>query len=72
MLRKVVGPKRAEVTVYLRKLHSEEFLGFFTRQLSYLGDQITAIQMGGRVARMGERRIAYGIWCRNLREKTTI
>jgi hypothetical protein len=58
--------------VYLTKLHNEELLGFFTRQFNYFGDQITAIQMGGRVARTGERRIAYGIWCRNLREKTTI
>jgi hypothetical protein len=61
VLRKVVGSKKAEVTVYLRKLHNEDLLGFFTRQLSYLGDQIAAIQMGGRVARMGERGSAYGI-----------
>jgi hypothetical protein len=69
---KVVGPKRVEVTVYLRKLHNEDLLEFFTRQLSYLGDQMTAIQMGGLVARMGERKSAYGIWCRYVREKTTI
>jgi hypothetical protein len=61
LLRRVFGPKRDEVTVEWRRLHNKEL--YDLRSLSNIIRVIKSRRMGfaGYVARMVEKRGAYGI-----------
>jgi hypothetical protein len=59
VLRRIFGPKRAEVTGGWRKLHNEELHGFYSSPS--IVRMIKARRWAGHVARMGEVRGAYNI-----------
>jgi hypothetical protein len=60
VLRRILGPKRGEVTGEWRKLHSEELHNLYS---SNIIRQIKSRRMrwAGHVARMGEDRTVYSV-----------
>jgi hypothetical protein len=60
LLRTIFGPKRDEVTGELRKLHNEELNDLYSLSNIVRVTKIERNEMGGHVARMGERRGVYG------------
>jgi hypothetical protein len=56
VLRKFYGPKRDEATAEWRRLHGEELHELYSLPNIIFGDQIKKNEMGGHVARLGERR----------------
>jgi hypothetical protein len=59
VLRRIFGPKRDEVTGEWRKLHNEEIRDLYSSP---------RIKWVGHIARMGEKRNAYGYWWESQRE----
>jgi len=55
-LRRIHGPKRDEVRVELRKLHSEEFNDLYSSPNIFRVIKSRRMRWAGRVACMGERR----------------
>ena len=69
VLRRILGPKRDNVTGEWRKLHNEEL-----NDLYYLPNIILVIKSRkmrwtGHVALVGDRRGYTGFWCGNMRER---
>jgi hypothetical protein len=61
VLRRVFGPKRAEVTGGWRKLHNEELHGLYSSPSIVRVIKARSMRWAGHVARMGEVRGAYNI-----------
>jgi hypothetical protein len=59
VLKKIVGPKRDEVTGELRKLHNEELHEFYSSPSIIRIIKSNRMRWEGHVARMGEKRNAY-------------
>ena len=69
MLRRILGPRRDEVTGKWRRLHNEELNDL------YSSPNIVCViksrtRWAGHIARMGERRDVYRFLVGNLRERT--
>jgi hypothetical protein len=62
VLRRILGPKRDEITGEWRKLHEE------LHDL-YSGDQIEKMRWAGHIARLGEMRGAYRVFVGKLERK---
>ena len=60
-MRKVLGPKRYLVTGEWRRLHNEEFYDVYRSPNNILLIKSRRMRWVGNVARMGERRGAYGV-----------
>jgi hypothetical protein len=60
VLRGIFGPKRDEVTGKWRKLHNEELHDLYSSP-SIIRIMKARISWTGHIARMGERRNAYGL-----------
>jgi hypothetical protein len=59
VLRRIFGPKRAEVTGEWRKLHNEELHDLYSSPSNIRIIQLRRMRCTGHVARMGEKRNAY-------------
>jgi hypothetical protein len=60
VLRRIFGPKRDEVTGEWRKLHNEELRDLYTSP-SIIKIMKSRMRWAGHVARMVEKRNAYGL-----------
>jgi hypothetical protein len=60
-LRRIFGPKRGEVTGGWRKLHNEELHSLYSSPSIIRMINSRRMRWTGHVARMGEKRNAYGI-----------
>jgi hypothetical protein len=58
VLRRIVGPRRDEVTGECRKLHNEELLDFYSSPSIIRIIKSRRMRRAGHVARMGEKRNA--------------
>jgi len=68
VLSKIFGPKRVEVRVYWRKLHSEELHNFLPPSKCYLGHQIKECKMCGEYAAYGgKKKLRAAFWWGNLK-----
>jgi hypothetical protein len=74
VLRRIFGPKRAEVTGGWRKLHNEELHNLYSSPSTSIIRMINprTMRWGGHVARMGEKRNAYRIFVGNPEGKTPL
>jgi hypothetical protein len=61
VLRRIFGPKRAEVTGGWRKLHNEELHNLYSSPSVIGMVKSRRMRWAGHVARMGEQRNAYRI-----------
>jgi hypothetical protein len=61
VLRRIFGPKRNEVTGIWRKLHNEELHDLYSSPSIIRKITSRRKRFAGHVARMGEKRNAYGI-----------
>jgi hypothetical protein len=61
MLKKILGPKRDEVTGEWRKLHNEELFDLYCSPNIILVIISRRVRWAGHVARMGEGRGAYRV-----------
>jgi hypothetical protein len=61
VLRRILGPKRDEVTGEWRKLHNEELYYLYSSPNIIRVIKSRRIKRAGHVARMGERRVAYNV-----------
>jgi hypothetical protein len=62
VLRRIFGPKRDEVTGGWRKLHNEELHNLYSSPSIIRIIKSKRMRWQGHIARMGEKRDAYGIW----------
>jgi hypothetical protein len=69
MLRRILGPKRDEVTVGWRKLHNEEFHNLYSSPSVIRMKKSRRMKWAGHVARMGEKRIHIWFSWENLKER---
>ena len=68
VLRRILGPKRDEVTGEWRKLHNEE-LDLYSSPNIFRVIKSRRMRWAGHVARMGRRKAYTGFWWGNLRER---
>ena len=68
VLRRILGPKRDEVTGEWRKLHNEE-LDLYSSPNIFRVIKSRRMRWAGHVARMGRREAYTGFWWGNLRER---
>jgi hypothetical protein len=68
VLRRIFGRKRDEATGEWRRLHSEELNNVYSSPNIIRVIKSRRMRWAGYVARMGEKRGAYRIWCGDLRE----
>jgi hypothetical protein len=68
LLRRIFGPKRDEVTRQWRILHNEELYALYSSPNIIRVIKSRRLRWAENVARMRERRGAYGVLGRNLRE----
>jgi hypothetical protein len=61
VLRRILGPKRDEVTGERRKLHNEELNGLYSLPRIVLVIKSRRLRWAGHVARMGEGRGVYRV-----------
>ena len=61
VLRTISGPTDYEVTGDGRKMHSEDLYDLYSSPNIFRTIKSRRIRRTGNVARMGERRVAYGI-----------
>jgi hypothetical protein len=61
VLRRIFGPKRDEVTGGWRKLHNEELYNLYSSPSIIRIIKSGMMRWAGHVARMGEKKNAYGI-----------
>jgi hypothetical protein len=69
VLRRLFGPKRAEVTGSWRKLHNVELHNLYSSPSIIRIIKSTRMRWGGHVTRMGEKRNAYRILVGKPEEK---
>jgi hypothetical protein len=62
VLRRIFGPKRAEVTGEWRKLHNEELRDLFSSPSIIRMIKSTRMRWVGHVARMGRKGTRIGYW----------
>jgi hypothetical protein len=68
VLRRIFGPKRDEARGGWRRLHNEELDDLYSSPNIIRVIKSRRVRWAGHVARMGEKRGAYRIWCGDLRE----
>jgi hypothetical protein len=61
VVRRIVGPKRDEVTGEWRKLHNEELCDLYSSPSIIRIIKSRRMKWAGHVARMGEKRNSYGL-----------
>jgi hypothetical protein len=61
MLRRILGPKKDEITGEKRRLHNEELYALYFSPNIIRVIKSRRLRRAGHVARMGERRGAYGV-----------
>jgi hypothetical protein len=61
VLRRILGPKRDEVTGGWRKLHNEELHNLYSSQSIIRMIKSSRVRWDGNIACMAEKRIAYRI-----------
>jgi hypothetical protein len=71
VLRRILGPKRVDVTGEWRRLHNEELYALYSSPNIIRLIKSRRLRWAGHVARMGERRGAYRALVGNLREGDT-
>ena len=69
VLRKIFGPKWDELTEEWGKLHNEELNDLYSSTNIVRVIESRRMRWAGYVARMGEWRDVYRVWCGNLRER---
>jgi len=69
VLRKICGPKRAEVTGQWRKLHNGELNDLYPSPNSTRVIKSRRMRWEGHVARRGRGEVYTGFWWGNLRER---
>ena len=69
VLRRIIGPKRDEVTRKWRKLHNEELNDLYSSPNILRVIKSGRMRWAGYVARMGEGRDCRGCWWGSLRER---
>ena len=69
VLRRIIGPKRDELTGEWRKVHNEELNDLYSSPSIVRVRKSRKMRRAGQVARMGERRAFTGFWWGNLRER---
>jgi len=62
MLRRIFGPRRAEVTGDWRRLHNEELNDLYCSPNIMRVIKSRRMRWAGHVARMGEERGVYRVW----------
>ena len=68
VLRRIFGPRRAEVTGQWRRLHNEELNDLYSSPNIVRVIKSRRMRWVGHVARMGEERGCIGSWWGNQRE----
>jgi hypothetical protein len=68
VLRRIFGPKRAEVTGGWIKLHNEEHHNLYSSPSIIRMIKSRKMRLAGHVARMGEKREHIGYWCESQKE----
>jgi hypothetical protein len=69
VLRRIFGPKIAEVTGEWRKLNNEELNDLYSSSNIVWLIKLRSMRWAGYVARMGEKRGVYSVLVGNLRER---
>jgi hypothetical protein len=69
VLRRILGPKRDEVTGGWRKLHNEELRDLYSSPSIVRIIKSRRMRWAGHVARMGEKRMRIGYWWESQRER---
>jgi len=71
VLRRIVGPRRNEVTGKWRRLHNKELNDLYFSSKTVPVIKSRRMRWARHVARMGEERGRIGSWWGNQRERTT-
>jgi hypothetical protein len=69
VLKRIFGPKRNEVTGYLRKQHNEELNYLYSSPNILRLIKSRGMRWAGHVARIGREEVYTGFWWGNLRER---
>jgi len=71
VLRRILGPKRDEVTGEWRKLHNGGLNDLYSSPNNVRVIKSRRMRWVGQVARMGRGEVYTGFWWGNVRERTT-
>jgi len=71
VLRRILGPKRDEVTGEWRKLHNGGLNDLYSSPNNVRVIKSRRMRWVGQVARMGRGEMYTGFWWGNVRERTT-
>jgi hypothetical protein len=69
VLRRIIGPKRDEVTREWSKVHNEKLNDLYSSQNIFRVNKSRRMRWAGHVARTGDRKVCTGFWWGNLRER---
>jgi hypothetical protein len=69
VLRRILGPKRDEVTGSWRKLHNEELHNLYSSPSVIRMIKSKSMKWVGRIARMGRREMHIGYWWESRKER---